>query len=883
MDTFNGRTRRWLVASTATVVVMVSLTAGAPSFAQTQTQAPTPTSTPVPSPAPTSSAAPLTPAPTPSATARPSAGAVAGDPSLAEMNAAHDHSMGSTIAANDPTPASSGARSFAAVSGLPPGIPGLDVSGWQVLTRSDWNTIAANGAKFAYVKATESTDYQSSQFAEQYNDSYAAGLMHGAYHFATPNTSSGAAQANYFVDNGGGWSNDGRTLPPLLDIEYQPTGDVCWGLTASAMVSWIRDFSNTVLARVGRLPAIYSTTDWWTRCTGNNPGFGANPLFIARYPSNLASGAGTLPAGWTNYTIWQYGSTGLFPGDQDTFNGTAADLVAFASNGPTVQPLTSPIIGVGDFNGDGRPDFIARRSDGSLWFYAGTGSATGTANPGYAPAVQIGAGWGIYNALVGAGDLDGDGIPDLIARKPDGTVYAYKGTGKAGISGNEGYNPAVQIASGWTAYTDLTAVGDFNGDGKPDLLGRKSDGSLWLIPGTGQISNGGTFGTPTQIGSNWSIFRTLIGIGDLNKDGKPDLIGIGTDNTATFYAGTGTAGYYQPGQPIPISGISSTDVFASPGDLDGDGLPDILDRTLDGTLMLMSGSGIRTPGYAPAQNAGGLWTQISDMIVPGDINGDGKPDALTEAADGTLWLRSGTGTANPAFTGATKIGWGWNIFSYLVSAGDINGDGKPDILGVKPDGTLWFYAGTGAVSGTDSGYRPGIQIGWGWNVYTRIVGAGDLDGDGKSDLLAYKSDGSAYFYGGTGIVDATHQGYRPAVPLTSNLGAVSDLIAPRDFTGDSKADLIVRRPDGGLWLYPGTGSVTPAGIAFGAPYRIGTNWSVFQRLISLGDADGDGKTDLMGVTASGTASFYKGTGNAGILTPGFAAPIVNGSNWGIYR
>src|SRR6185437_7262915 len=178
-------------------------------------------------------------------------------------------------------------------------------------------------------------------------------------------------------------------------------------------------------------------------------------------------------------------------------------------------------------------------------------------------------------------------------------------------------------------------------------------------------------------------------------DGKPDLIGIGTDNTATFYAGTGTAGYYQPGQPIPISGISSTDVFASPGDLDGDGLPDILDRTLDGTLMLMSGSGIRTPGYAPAQNAGGLRTQISDMIVPGDINGDGKPDALTEAADASLGLRSGTGTANPAVTGATKIGWGWNIFSYLVSAGDINGDGKPDILGVKPDGTLWFYAGTG--------------------------------------------------------------------------------------------------------------------------------------------------------------------------------------------
>lgn len=882
MGTFTSRPLRWLVTA-ATVGVAMSLAAGGPLPAVAETAAPTasPTQASTEPATPPTADAP-TPTPTPTATTDPAPSPVTADPTLAEMDATGNHSMGATVSVNEPA-APTRFRSFAAVSGLPPGIPGLDVSGWQQLTLSDWYTIANNGAKFAYVKATEGTDYQSSQFAEQYNDSYAAGLMHGAYHYATPNTSSGAAQANYFVNNGGAWTNDGRTLPPLLDIEYGPNGNTCWGLNTSAMLSWIRDFSNTILARVGRLPAIYSTTDWWTRCTGNDSGFGANPLFIARYPSNLASGAGTLPAGWANYTIWQYGSTGLFPGDQDTFNGTAADLAAFASNGPTVQPLSSPIIGVGDFNSDGKPDFIARRSDGTLWFYAGTGSVTGMSNPGYRSAVQIGAGWGVYNALVGAGDLDGDGLPDLIARKPDGSVFAYKGTGKAAVSGGEGYASAQQVATGWKDYADLTAVGDFNGDGRPDLLGRKSDGSLWLIPGTGRIANGGTFGAAVQIGTNWSIFRTLLGIGDLNKDGKRDLIGIGTDNTATFYAGTGTAGYYQPGQPIALGGISSTDVFATPGDLNGDGYPDLLDRTLSGALMFVGGAGVAAEGYSPAQSAGGVWTQIAEMAVPGDFTGDGKPDALTEAADGTLWLRTGTGNVSPAFTGAAKIGWGWNIYRYLVSAGDLNGDGKPDLLGVQPDGTLFFYAGTGKVSGGDTGYQPAVKVGWGWNVFTRVVGVGDLDGDGKSDLIAYRSDGSAVFYGGTGVVDANHQGYRAGVPITSAFGAVADLIAPRDFTGDRKADVIVRRQNGDLWLYPGTGSVSSSGVAFGSPYRIGTNWSIFTRVIAIGDADGDGKTDLLGVRMDGSALFYKGTGNTGSISPAFDAAVANGSNWGMYR
>ena len=110
---------------------------------------------------------------------------------------------------------------------------GLDVSGFQgnVNWTAQWNA----GARFAYVKATEGTYYTNPSFAQQYNGSYNIGMIRGSYHFARPDTTTGATQANYFVAHGGGWSKDGKTLPGALDIEYNPYGAECYGLSQSAM------------------------------------------------------------------------------------------------------------------------------------------------------------------------------------------------------------------------------------------------------------------------------------------------------------------------------------------------------------------------------------------------------------------------------------------------------------------------------------------------------------------------------------------------------------------------------------------------------------------------------------------------------------------------
>jgi GH25 family lysozyme M1 (1,4-beta-N-acetylmuramidase) len=210
----------------------------------------------------------------------------------------------------------------------PSGTQGQDVSGYQgsVNWTAQWNA----GSRFAYIKATEGTYYTNPSFAQQYNGSYNVGMIRGSYHFARPDTTSGATQADYFVAHGGGWSKDGKTLPGALDIEYNPYGAECYGLSQASMRSWITSFSNEYHAKTTRWPVLYTTTDWWNTCIGNyNAWSGNSPLWIARY----ASAVGALPPGYSVYSFWQWSSSATFAGDSDVWNGTLARLKVLACNG----------------------------------------------------------------------------------------------------------------------------------------------------------------------------------------------------------------------------------------------------------------------------------------------------------------------------------------------------------------------------------------------------------------------------------------------------------------------------------------------------------------------------------------------------------------------
>jgi GH25 family lysozyme M1 (1,4-beta-N-acetylmuramidase) len=329
-------------------------------------------------------------------------------------------------------------RTPAAVSGTAtvaaPAELGLDVSSHQ--GSISWGQVAAEGAKFAYVKSTEGTYYYDARyFPGQYNGSYSAGLVRGAYHFAIPNNSTGAAQADYFVAHGGGWTADGRTLPGMLDVEYNPYGSTCYGLTHGQMVGWILSFVAEYLRLTGRRPVVYTTTNWWTTCTGNATGF-ADSLAIANYGYSPYP----LPASWASYAIWQYADHGLFPGDQDRFNGTYPQLIEFASGFPVQASYTG-----------------SDRLSTGQWLQPGQGILS--ANGLYAVVMQSDGNLVEYTfgprALWASGTWGHPGA--RVIMQGDGNLVIYQGSVPLWSTGTWGQGPsfaAIQNDNNFVVYTD---------------------------------------------------------------------------------------------------------------------------------------------------------------------------------------------------------------------------------------------------------------------------------------------------------------------------------------------------------------------------------------------------------------------------------------------
>ncbi|MEO8095396.1 MAG: FG-GAP-like repeat-containing protein [Pseudolysinimonas sp.] len=244
----------------------------------------------------------------------------------------------------------------------------------------------------------------------------------------------------------------------------------------------------------------------------------------------------------------------------------------------TAQALLS-LIAPGDFDGDGFGDLLAVRTDGTLTLYSGDGaggllSASGS---------KIASGWTKYRLISAAGDFTGDHRADVMAVDKGGRLYLYRGDGAGGWTGSR-----KKIADGWEKKLFVFSPGDFSGDGKSDVLAVQSDGRLALYDGNGK---GGWQGSRVIVGTGFATATAVGSPGDFDGDGKADVIAVWPDGTVTLYSGDGKKGLLDPEGVVIATGWTDVTGFAGRGDVTGDDLTDVFAVRLDSELFLHAGDG----------------------------------------------------------------------------------------------------------------------------------------------------------------------------------------------------------------------------------------------------------------------------------------------------
>ncbi len=544
-------------------------------------------------------------------------------------------------------------------------------------------------------------------------------------------------------------------------------------------------------------------------------------------------------------------ATGDFNGDGKpdavVANFASSDVAVLLGNGDgTLQaPVTYPVgyepqwITVADVNRDGKLDLIVASIGCSPCASGQTpggifvllGNGDGTFQKGISVAPD-------NPSQLAVGDFNGDGKPDILA------AFGGQELVELLLGNGDGTFQAPQQIFTLETGVAAVAVGDFNGDGKLDAVApNDGNGNLYFMPGNGN----GTFGTAINSG-NQSLNDSFqfIAAADFNGDHKLDVVTIDNfGNDIQVWLGNGDGTFQSPTTIAVAAGPSDLTI----GDFNRDGIPDIavVNDTYPSTISILLGRGNGT--FQTPVNRSVTGNAIRSLAAA-DFNGDGRLDlAVTSQVVGLptgLYIALGNGDGTFQVPPDYPVGKNPDF----VAIADVNRDGHPDIV-VTSNGSNTVSVLLGKGNGTFAA-AVNYPVGGG----PSSVAIADVNGDGKPDLaVSNLGDSTVSVLLGNG--DGT---FKPQKTTSVTLGAES--LTAGDFNKDGKQDLAVVSILGiTILLGKGDGTFQPPPLLGSIGTRSGLG------NIVAADLNGDGKLDLVVAnTDSSKISIYLGNGDGTFKT-----------------
>ena len=525
----------------------------------------------------------------------------------------------------------------------------------------------------------------------------------------------------------------------------------------------------------------------------------------------------------------QDGILDLAVANQDSHN---LSILLGDGSGSFAAPLQIALAGealsvaVGDFNADGRSDLAVATAGNTPGGFVSIlfGDGAGSFSPG--PNITMGS----RPSSVAIADFNADGKQDLAITKSGSLSLSIV------LGDNTGaFGPVTDFAAGFNARS--IEIADVNSDGKPDIAvtttasSLTDGGSLSVLLGKGN----GDFSASRSIPAGFE--PVSVALGDLNNDGKLDLIVVNrnlTDDKVLIRLGDGF-GSFGPSVGFPVGVREARSVAIA--DLNGDGKPDLAIASIIGvnsaggvSILLGDGAGSFGPGSVfPAG-------MDSKALAIGDFNGDAKPDlVVVNRSSDNVSILLGDGAGSFSSPSSFAVG----SFPNSVAIGDLNADGNLDVAvtnGGGDSGYVSILLGSGTGSFVSA---PNAAVG----NQSSCVALADLNKDGKLDLIAtrplFSFSGVVIIELGTGSGTFEHRSSVFSLMGTSSPGEFPNSVAVGDLNGDGNLDVAVLNDlsgDVSIALGDGTGSFPVDGIKFSA----GGNPSS----ISIGDLNGDGQPDL---------------------------------------